>query len=164
MKQDQHQLYMQLALRATAETCLRGASCEFPKQLASLSQEILGTRRWQENILEEWLKKIEDSFSFSSAKNVFRSKHKGKTSYTDRITAVYPTYLHDLWRHATTLLGDNATFEEIAIQMNLQSTTEVFLPTLALIKWSLHRWFKKNKKLLSLVKTKIIETYATGCI
>jgi hypothetical protein len=114
--------------------------------------------------LEEWLKKIEDSFSFSSAKNVFRSKHKGKTSYTDRITAVYPTYLHDLWRHATTLLGDNATFEEIAIQMNLQSTTEVFLPTLALIKWSLHRWFKKNKKLLSLVKTKIIETYATGCI
>ncbi len=29
--------------------------------------------------------------------------------------------------------------------MNLQLTTEVFLPALALTKWSLYRWFKKNK-------------------
>jgi hypothetical protein len=96
-------------------------------------------------VLEEWLKKIEDSFSFSSAKNVFRSKHKRKTSYIDCITAVYPAYLHNLWQHATTLLGDNATYAELTIPMNLQSTTEAVTRTLALTKWSLYRWFKKNK-------------------
>jgi hypothetical protein len=80
------------------------------------------------------VKEVEDLFSFSSAKNVFRSKHKGKTSYMDRITAFYPTFLHDLWQHATSLLGDNATFEELAHQMNLQSTMEAVLPTLVLTK------------------------------
>jgi hypothetical protein len=69
--------------------------------------------------IKNWIEKIEDSVNYSSAKNVFQSKHKGKTSYMDRITLVYPTYLHNLWRQATNLLGDNATFEDLAHAMNL---------------------------------------------
>jgi hypothetical protein len=92
-----------------------------------------------------WIEKIEDSVNYNSAKSVFQSRHKGKTRYTDRITEVYPTYLHNLWRQVTTLLGDKATFEELARAMNLQSTVEQNLPTLNLTKWTLRRWFVKNK-------------------
>ncbi len=94
---------------------------------------------------QNWIERIEDSVNYSSAKNEFQSKHKGKTSYTGRIPMIYPTYLHNLGRQATTLLGDNATFEELARAMNLQSSAEQNLPTLNLTMWTLLRWFKKNK-------------------
>jgi hypothetical protein len=41
-------------------------------------------------------------------------------------------------------LGDDATFSEIATQMNLISTVDQ-RPTIHLNKESLRRWFKKNK-------------------
>ncbi len=44
------------------------------------------------------------------------------------------------------LLGDDATYEEIATTMNLQSAGLQDLPTLTLIKFTLLRWFKKNKE------------------
>ena len=94
---------------------------------------------------QSWMEQIEKSFSFSSAKNTIKSNRKGRTSYTDQITADHPTYLHELYRHATDLVGTDATFEEIAWHMNLQSTVDETRPNLNLNKQSLYRWFKKNK-------------------
>jgi len=95
-------------------------------------------------VLEKWLQQIKASITQSSAKNVLKSSHKGTTSQTDRISATHPTYLHYLYRRAVDILGDDATFSEIATQMNLISTVDQ-RPTIHLNKDSLRRWFKKNK-------------------
>ncbi len=62
----------------------------------------------------------------------------------NRVEAELPTYLHHLYRRATSILADDATFSEVASQMNLLSTVDE-RPTMNLNKWSLLRWFKKNK-------------------
>ncbi len=56
----------------------------------------------------------------------------------------HPTYFHELYWHATNILGDDMTLSEIATQMNLLSTVDEW-PSINLKKDSLRRWFKKNK-------------------
>ncbi len=68
----------------------------------------------------------------------------GKTSYADSITQQHNTYLHELFRMATNLVGDNATFVRLAQQMNLQSEENEDLPTLCLTKLQVFCWFKKR--------------------
>jgi len=72
------------------------------------------------------------------------SKHKGIRSQTARVEAEHPTYLHELYQYATAILGNVATFAELAAQMNLLSAVDK-RPIMNLNKWSLLRWFKKNK-------------------
>jgi hypothetical protein len=75
---------------------------------------------------------------------MFSSKHKGISSQTARVEVGHPAYLHSLYHHATTILGNVATFAKFATQMNLLSAVDE-RPTMNLNKWSLLRWFKKNK-------------------
>ena len=51
--------------------------------------------------------------------NVCKSKHKGSTSQVTN-----PPYFHELYRQATYILGDDATFSKIAAKMKLLSTVE----------------------------------------
>jgi hypothetical protein len=60
------------------------------------------------------------------------------------VEAEHPTYLHELYRHATTILGNVTTFAKLAAQMNLLSAVDK-RPTMNLNKWSLLRRLKKNK-------------------
>ncbi len=46
---------------------------------------------------------------------------------------------------ATLTLGDAASFEELALQINQQSAIQQGQPTLQLDKYKLWRWFKENK-------------------
>ncbi len=108
--------------------------------------------------LDKWLNRVEDSVRYSSSNTIVDNRHKGKTSYTDRLTSNYPQYLHQLWQYATDLLGDTATFGEITQAMNQQSTTYEHLPTINLNKFSLYRWFKKNKGKEKRVKEKPLLT------
>jgi hypothetical protein len=73
---------------------------------------------------EEWLKKIEASVLNTSANGIFYSNHKGKESQTKRVEAEHQTYLHSLYRHATRILGDAATFAKIASRINLLSAVD----------------------------------------
>jgi hypothetical protein len=50
-----------------------------------------------------------------------------------------------MFRTATQLVGDDATFDLIARTMNLQSAVLENMPTLTLDKFKLYRWFRKNK-------------------
>ncbi len=93
--------------------------------------------------LEKWLNRVENSILHSSSTAITTNNHKGKTSYTDNITQQHPTYLHELFRAATNLLGDDATFARLTQQMNLQSEANENLPTLRLTKLQVFRWFKK---------------------
>lgn len=89
-------------------------------------------------------KQFKASVLNTSALNMLRSKHKGSTSQTNRVEAEHPTKRHQLYRRATSILGDDATFTEVASQMNLLSTVDE-QPTMSLNKWSLLWWFKKQK-------------------
>ncbi len=88
---------------------------------------------------------MEASVRFNNMRQAMRRRKGGRTSYTDLITVEYPEYLHEMFRHATDLLGDNATFKELASAMNLQSATMEDRPSLRMNKFNLLRWFKKNK-------------------
>ncbi len=62
------------------------------------------------------------------------NKHKDSmgSGYTDCITAAHPTHLHEMFRQATNLLGDDATYEEIAAMIKLQPAGLQDLPKLTL--------------------------------
>jgi hypothetical protein len=94
--------------------------------------------------LATWIKQFKASVLNTSALNMFKSKHRGSTSHTNRVETQHPTYLHYLYRRATSIIGNDATFAEVASQMNLLSTVDE-RPTMNLNKWSLLRWFKKHK-------------------
>jgi hypothetical protein len=65
---------------------------------------------------------------------MFHSRHRGTTSQTEIIEAAYPTYLHRLYQESISILGDDATYAEIAAQMNLLSTINDAWPTICLDK------------------------------
>jgi hypothetical protein len=90
------------------------------------------------------LKQFKASVLNTSANKMFSNKHKGMTSQTARVETEHPTYLHTLYCHATSILGYITTFADLAGQMNLLSAVDKRL-TMNLNKWSLLRWFKKNK-------------------
>ncbi len=95
--------------------------------------------------LENWFKKIEESVRVTNARRAIKSGRAGRTAYTDHITAAHPNYLHEMFRTATQLVGDDATFDLLARTMNLQSAALENMPTLTLDKFKLYRWFHKNK-------------------
>ena len=53
-----------------------------------------------------------------------QAKHKGTTSYMDHVEEHDPSYLHQMYRYATTILGDSATFKEITRLMAEKSAAE----------------------------------------
>ncbi len=96
--------------------------------------------------LQKWLQQIDNAVRHGNARSTIKIKHKGRTGtgYTDHITQAHPTYLHEMFWQATSLLGNDATYEEIARTMNLQSAGLQDLPTLTLDKLKLLQWFKEN--------------------
>ena len=64
------------------------------------------------------VKKFINDLTIGLTKSILDMKHKGTKSYTAQVQLRHPTFLHDLYRYATEILGDSATFEEIAIVMN----------------------------------------------
>ena len=44
-----------------------------------------------------WIQQFKASVLNTSALNMFKSKHKGSTSQTNRVEAEHPTYLHYLY-------------------------------------------------------------------
>jgi hypothetical protein len=78
------------------------------------------------------------------------SKHKGKQMcYVQEIDAVDATYLKRLYRYATILHGDVATFRELANAMNAKANIENVLPEhmkpMHLSQGQLKHWFKSKK-------------------
>jgi hypothetical protein len=95
--------------------------------------------------LDIWLKEIEES-----ARNHgggIRKRHRGTIggSYVDRINAIDPTYLTTLFRWACGVLGNTATFQQLATAMNAKAAAEHVIPDMHLSVDQLKRWFKKMK-------------------
>ena len=102
-------------------------------------RKVIGTRQ-----VHEWIKQINKSARVNGTMNVLQNKHKGSTSYMDRVDANDPTYLFSLYRYATGLLGDSATFDEIADVMTQKSAAEQEHETININRLQLLRWFHKK--------------------
>jgi len=99
--------------------------------------------------LHTWMKESEMQFSTGNTSSLAKSKHKGTEKYTDIITRDHPHLLHQLFRYSTSILGDNASFDEIANLMNTQSAAMGNgTPVLTLNEYNLGKWFKKSKGIL----------------
>ena len=71
-------------------------------------------------------------------------KHKGSTSYTDKLEKKHPGYIHELFRRAQRELGNQATFRELANEMNKQSgISNSERPTTTFNTSNLYRWFNQ---------------------
>ena len=69
----------------------------------------------------------------------------GKKSYVQKIEENHPGYLHELFRYATRTKGANASFGELAKQMNLKSNVPGEMhPTLTIRRRMLSKWFDDN--------------------
>jgi hypothetical protein len=105
-------------------------------------KKVLGKTR-----LEEWIKQLEQSARVSGCIRGLNSKHKGKqTCYIDSTNAVDETYLKRLYRYASSLHGDVATFKELADAMNAK---ENVLPEhkkpMHLSQGQVKHWFNSKK-------------------
>ncbi len=110
--------------------------------------------------LEKWIKQLEQSARVSGCIQGNNRKHKGKqTCYVQEIDAVDATYLKRLYRYATSLHGDVATFKELADAMNAKANVENVLPEhmkpMHLSQGQLKRWFKSKKGKLYSSKEKL---------
>ena len=94
--------------------------------------------------IHKWLLDFKKSLTLGGTQHVAQAKHKGKTSYMDCVEERDPSYLHRMYRYATNILGDSATFEEIARLMAEKSSAEDAHETLELNRRKVWRWFKKQ--------------------
>jgi hypothetical protein len=83
--------------------------------------------------IENWLEK-KVSVRFTSQIQIVKRGKDGPTAYTYLITDPRPIYMHELFRWATRLLGDNAMFEKLAMAMNMKSEAQENLSALNLDK------------------------------
>lgn len=94
--------------------------------------------------LHRWISNYTNALTSIGSQVALRSNNKGRKSYVSKIEARHPTYLHSLYRYATSVLGDGATFEEMAQIMNKKCATEGEPEVLALSEWQVRRWWKNK--------------------
>ena len=97
---------------------------------------------------KEWLKQFEaavegqeNGMAILLDNKKMGPKH-GK--YTEWIKAAYPGYLHDVYRCALKAVSVEATWSEIALAMNADSTRINDKPNLEMSRWKVYDWFKAN--------------------
>jgi len=92
-----------------------------------------------------WLKDIKERIHTAGiTDDMLNSKHKGSKSYTDQIEQQFPMYLYELYHYSAKILGDSATFDEIASAMSEKSTAEEGREVLDLKWYHVRRWFNKK--------------------
>jgi len=98
----------------------------FPLQPVLLYHMILGTKMvLGKTQFHSWLKEFKESLKIAGVTcHVLNSKYKGSTSYADEIKAHNLTYLFYLYHYGMKILGDSATFNEIASAMSEKSRVE----------------------------------------
>jgi hypothetical protein len=121
--------------RRIAEAACRQVSYDFGyKQLISYSR------------LPDWEKGEDVYIKTGDPVKLYGKPRAGRPSYVSRIEAIHPGYLRELYRYAENMLGNRATFSELADCMNQRSDmpTEE-RETLSLHPEQLRRWFHSEK-------------------
>ena len=89
-----------------------------------------------------WGKRLEEAYLNGSDTQPLRSRHKGSTSYTDKLERSNPGYIRELYRYAEKTIGNQASYEQLARVMNEKSKTYSSKPLTKFNTTNLYRWFK----------------------
>ena len=95
-----------------------------------------------------WSRRLKLAYQDRADVNPLQAKHKGSTSYTDGLEQKHPGYIRSLFRGAQRDLGNQATFIELAKQMNSLSiildADHPDRPAARFNKTNLYRWFNQH--------------------
>ena len=88
------------------------------------------------------------------SEEIAKSHHIGSKKYTDTLDELHPGYLHFLFRSSLKIIGNNASFNELSVHMNVTSGIEKERrETVELTRKQVAEWFKRNSgKLISPVE------------
>ena len=98
------------------------------------------------NTIQTWDSKIKEHIlQGMHFLNIGEKSISKRVSVTASIEEAHPGYLHDLYRDATTKIGNNAGFDELAAQMVLSSTSCLDnRPNIDISAYQLRKWFYDN--------------------
>jgi hypothetical protein len=90
---------------------------------------------------------LEDSAWIQGHRIGLKSRHKGtaRGSFMTRIERDHPTYLVCLYRYATSIHGDDLTFQQLADTMNAKATIDQVIPGFNISMGQLKLWFRSMK-------------------
>ena len=104
------------------------------------------------SVMATWVKEWDAMLSSGyNANDVLKNAQMGPADgkYTDKIERQYPGFLHKAYRLASKELSGEATWNELALEMNRLSATPEMQqdgkPALEMSKWKLKTWFKENR-------------------
>lgn len=94
------------------------------------------------NLDKTWGKRLEEAYLNGNNTQPLQSRHKGSTSYTDRLENAHPGYTRELYRYAEKTIGNQASYEQLARVMNEKSKQCPSKPLTRFNATNLYRWFK----------------------
>ena len=96
-------------------------------------------------LTETWQPRLDAAFISGADQRPLRSKHKGRTAYTDKLERSHPGYIRELYRYAERTLGGQASFEDLAQTMNNKSEVRAEQrPSTNFNTMNLFRWFHQQ--------------------
>ena len=75
------------------------------------------------NLDKTWSKRMEDAYLTGSETNPLQNNIKGKVAYVDKFEEAHPKMIRKLYRKATAEIGCQASWKEIAVEMNKVALT-----------------------------------------
>jgi hypothetical protein len=81
-------------------------------------------------MVDKWIEILEDSARIQGHRIGLKSRHKGtaRGSFIAQIKRQHPTYLISLYRYATSIHGDDVTFQQLADAMNVKANIDQLIP------------------------------------
>ncbi len=81
-------------------------------------------------MVDKWIEILDESAQIQGHRIGLKNRHKGtaRGSFVARIKREYPTYLISLYRYATSIHGDDLTFQQLADAMNVKANIDQLVP------------------------------------
>ena len=95
-------------------------------------------------LTKTWEKRLEAAYLSGADTNPLETRYKRRISLADRLDKEHPGYIRQLYRYAEKIIGNQASFEDLARTMNCKSFTEEEKPETKFNRVTLHRWFNQQ--------------------
>ncbi len=98
-------------------------------------------------MVDKWIEILEESARIQGHSIGLKSRHKGtaRGSFVARIEREHPTYLINLYWYATSIHGDDLTFQQLADAMNAKANIDQLVPEFNISVGQLKQWFSNMK-------------------
>jgi hypothetical protein len=98
-------------------------------------------------MVDKWIEILEDSARIQGHRIGLKSRHKGmaRGSFVAQIEREHPTYLISLYWYATSIYGDDLTFQQLADALNAKANIDQIVPEFNISVGQLKQWFSDMK-------------------